>query len=145
MSMNFFVKAQIPQKAAHYTVILIAAFCITPFAFTQTYQVGVPVCDTLTTKITSYSYGGGCGPYDYLWFRRTPSLIPYVSGLNFQITITAINGHIWSNLSDTVRVGDVFMIPAPVDSGVKIFMSLPSSFGFITRINRIHSPQAGFC
>jgi len=132
--MNFFVKAEALPKAPRYTAILVVVFCMTPFALAQTYQVGVPVCDTLTTGITSYSYLGGCGPYGYLWFRRTPSVIPYVSGLNFQITITAINGYIWSSLSDTIRIGDAFMIPAPVDSGVKIFMSLHSSFSFITRI-----------
>ncbi|MDZ7291830.1 MAG: T9SS type A sorting domain-containing protein [candidate division KSB1 bacterium] len=123
------------QQAANFIiVIMLLALYMTKSAFAQTYQVGVPVCDTLVTQITSYSYLGGCGPDDYLWFRLTPSLIPYVTGLSFQIIITEINGKIWSSLSDTVKVGDILPVPAPVDSGVKIFMTLYSSFNFITRI-----------
>lgn len=128
------MQAHFRPKAAHYIAFLIVAFCTTPFAFAQTYQVGVPVSDTLTMQVTSYKYVGGCGSYDYLWFRLAPSLIPYVTGLSFQIIITEINGNIWSNLSDTVIVGDVLPILAPVDSGVKVFLSLNSSFSFITRV-----------
>jgi hypothetical protein len=126
-----------PLPAAHLITTIVVALCITHSAFAQkAYKVGVPVCDTIGARIFSYDYFGGCGSYDYLWFRLIhPTLIPYVTGLNFQVVITETNGRIWSSLSDTVKVGDIFPLgPAPIDSGVKIFMALNSSFKFITRI-----------
>jgi flagellar hook assembly protein FlgD len=96
----------------------------------QHYQVGVPVCDTVVAG-TEF---GACAPNDVLLFRLGSSLVPYVTGLSFQIVITETNGRIWSSLSDAVKAGDVLPMPARVDSGVDVFFAIGSSFKFITRI-----------
>jgi len=121
------------------TLILIVIFWdMISHAFAQsTYKVGVPVSDTIDTQlIINNAVTGGCDyPQDNLWFRLTPSLIPYVTGLSFQIVITEANGRVWSSLSDTVKAGDAFyLLPTSNDSGVKIFLTASSSYRFITRI-----------
>lgn len=122
-------------QAATMITIAIFCLCITHNAIAQKdYQVGVPICDTIDTRLISHGDFGECNPYDYLWFKLDPSLIPYVSGLSFQIVIIETNGRIWSSLSDTVNVGDILPIPAQSDSGVMVFFASNSSFRFITRI-----------
>lgn len=103
--------------------------------FAQRYTVGVPVSDTIGT-ITSYIHcGSPPNLLDDLKFRLNPTLIPYVTGLKFQVVITAINGRVYSNLSDSLKAGDILPLPAPVGSGVlTIFVTSSSSFRFITRI-----------
>jgi Secretion system C-terminal sorting domain len=114
--------------------VIFELFIIRHFALAQTYKVGIPVCDTVST-VTSYAHDGSCGPFDNLTFRLDSTLISYVTGLKFQVVMTAVNGRIWSNLSDTVKVGDILPLPAPVASGrLTIFLARQSSIHFITRI-----------
>ncbi len=124
------------QVAVCFFSTILLSTCTRQNTFAQTYQVGVPVCDTTGTGITTYSYlQGDCGPTDHLTFRFSNTLVPYVTGLSFQLVITAINGRIWSNSSDTVEVGEILPLPAIANTGVlTIYMALPSSFSFIMRI-----------
>jgi len=103
--------------------------------FAQKYTVNVPVCDTIGT-INSYTHcGSPPNILDDLKFRLSTTLIPYVTGLKFQVVITAINGRVYSNLSDSLKAGDILPLPAPVGSGVlTIFVTSSSSFHFMTRI-----------
>jgi hypothetical protein len=124
-------------RTAHLFATIIVTLSMTPSAFAQKiYMVGVPVCDTIDARfIVNNAIPGECNyPDDYLRFRLNHSLIPYVTGLSFQIVIVETNGRVWSSLSDTVKVGDVLPIPALVDSGVKIFLTVSSSYKFITKI-----------
>jgi len=122
------------QQILRLVILSILVLFTAQFAHTQTYKVGIPVCDTVGT-VTSYAHDGSCGPFDNLTFRLASTLVPYVSGLKFQVVITATNGRIWSNLSDTVKVGDVLALPAPIASGRAIIFLAPlSSFRFITRV-----------
>jgi len=117
-------------------------FVLRHVALAQTYKVGIPVCDTVST-VTSYAHDGSCGPFDNLTFRLNSSLVPHVTGLKFQVVVTAIAGRIWSNLSDTVKVGDVLPLPAPVASGrLIIFLAASSSFRFITRV--VGTPMSAY-
>ena len=64
------------------------------------------------------------------------TLIPYVTGLDFQVEITAVNGIFSSNVSDTVRVGDLFTLPTTTEHG-SLVINLPeqgNSFGYIIKI-----------
>jgi hypothetical protein len=120
------------QSAWQIMAIIVFVLFAAQSARAQTYTVGVPVCDTISTWI----YPAGPCEDDYLIFRLNSTLSPYVTGLYFQVVITAINGRIWSNLSDTVKVGDVLPLTPYVPSGgLTIFLgSSSSSFNFITRI-----------
>lgn len=105
---------------------LILVFCIQVKA--NNYIVGVPVSDTVGVG----SYSGFC-LNDYLAMSLDSTLIPYVTGLDFQVEITAVNGTISSNVSDTVRAGDLFTLPTPSELG-SLKINLPeqgNSFGFI--------------
>ncbi len=92
----------------------------------QEYVVDVAVCDTLFPNVRGYAE---C-PNDFLTFRLDSTLIPYVTGLTFQVVITATNGVIFSNVGDTVKVGDEFSLPAANESGMlKIsFSQMDDSF-----------------
>jgi len=77
--------------------------------------VGVPVQDTILT----YVYGTGVTPWctsDSLRIELPDYIYPYVTGLNFQVEITSISGTVISNVSDTVRVGDIYQLPIPSGS-----------------------------
>ncbi len=124
-------------RTVHLFATIIVALSTSPSAFAQKiYMAGIPVCDTIDTRlIINNGMPGTCDyPEDYLWFRLDHTLIPYVTGLSFQIVITETKGKVWSSLSNTVKVGDVLPIPALVDSGVKIFLTASSSYKFITKI-----------
>jgi len=76
--------------AAYITIIVAIAYCMNQPVFAQQYRAGVPVCDTILVG----SEYGACDPYDVLLFGLGPSLIPYVTGLNFQIVITEAHSRI---------------------------------------------------
>lgn len=120
------------QSALHIIMTIVFVLFVAQSARAQAYTVGVPVCDTISTWI----YPAGPCEDDYLIFRLHNTLSPYVTGLDFQVVITATNGRIWSNLSDTVKAGDVLPLTPHVPSGsLTIFLgSSSSSFHFITRI-----------
>jgi len=102
----------------------------------QDYTVGVPVCDTIST-LNIYSHNAFCDDRfdDTLRIMLHSTLVPYVSGLQFQLRIAAVNGKISSNVSDTVKAGDIFLLPAPNASGIYKFVTTPnSSFQYITKI-----------
>jgi hypothetical protein len=124
---------QLQQTAGLITTAVIA-LCVAQSSLAQSiYQVGVPVCDTIQTGLIAHSNTpGGCDyPEDYFEFIREP----YATGLSFQMIITETSGRVWSNLSDSVKVGDVFTIPEwSGGDTLRIFFRVYSSFGFITRI-----------
>jgi hypothetical protein len=108
---------------------LILVSCIQVKA--NNYIVGVPVSDTVCVS----SYSAFCSN-DFLAMALDSTLIPYVTGLDFQVEITAVNGTISSNVSDTVRAGDLFTLPTPSELG-SLVINLPeqdNSFGFIINI-----------
>ncbi len=100
--------------------------------FSQTYQVGVPVCDTIST----WTYPAGPCSNDNLTFRLGSTLVPYVTGLDLQIVITALHGKAWSNFTDSLKVGEILPLIRPGTSErLIIFLgSSSSSFQFITKI-----------
>ncbi len=110
-------------------LFLIMLSCIQVKA--NNYIVGVPVSDTVCVN----SYSGFC-VNDFLSMALDSTLIPYVTDLDFQVEITAVQGTISSNVSDTVRVRDLFTLPAPSELG-NLVINLPeqgNSFGFIIKI-----------
>ena len=98
----------------------------------QKYEVGVAMCDTICSDNFYISDGPGCS----LSFRLNSTLNPYVTGLTFQIQITTIEGVVLSNLGDTVKVGDIFSLPPPNESGVlKIsFTEMGDSFTYLAKL-----------
>lgn len=100
---------------------------------TQSYRVGIPVSDTIPSI---NSYGANC-PDDFLKFRLGSTLIPYVTGLNFQIEITSVTGLVLVENTDTVKVGDIFQLPCKSDSNI-LTINLPdqdsSFFNFLVEI-----------
>lgn len=136
-----------PFQSVFSLIATITAMCTAQITFAQNvYHVGVPVCDTLGTEVNiEHAALGGCAPYDFLWFRLTPSVIPYVTGLEVQIVITETIGQIWSGQSDTLKARDILPVPALPDSGVKVFLTPLSSFKFITRIVGVPTvPNEGY-
>ena len=110
-------------------LFLILLSCIQVKA--NNYIVGVPVSDTVCVS----SCSAFCSN-DFLEMTLDSTLIPYVTGLDFQVEITAVNGIFSSNVSDTVRAGDLFTLPAPSEHG-NLVINLPeqgNSFGFIIKI-----------
>ena len=88
--------------------ILISIFLLLPITLpAQDYIVGTPVCDTLVHNLT---YAANCDD-DFLVFRLSEELIPFITGINFQVEITAVKGFVTSNVVDTVKAGDIFVIP----------------------------------
>lgn len=117
-------------------LVFTAIICcvIQPVLSQKTYQVGVPVCDTIETRVIAHSNApGGCDyPEDYLDFNfgLISDLNSYVTGLNFELIVTETSGRVWTSMSDSVKAGDVFSLP----TDLRIFFRVNSSFGFITRI-----------
>jgi hypothetical protein len=110
-------------------LFLILLSCIQVKA--NNYIVGVPVSDTVCVS----SCSAFCSN-DFLEMTLDSTLIPYVTGLDFQVEITTVNGTISSNLSDTVRAGDLFTLPTSSELG-SLIINLPeqdNSFGFIIKI-----------
>lgn len=103
-------------------------------AHAQNYITGTAVCDTISPNM---KYVAGCSD-DLLGFRIDSVLIPYVTGLTFQVEITATSGIVLSNVAnaDTIKTGDKFSLPAPNESGILRlgFTRVDDSFSFITRI-----------
>lgn len=98
----------------------------------QEYIVGVEVCDTICPNNQYLSDGSDCS----LSFVLDSALVPYVTGLTFQIEITGIQGVVLSNFGDTVKVGNTFPLPAPNESSIlKISMTQSGdSFSFLTKL-----------
>lgn len=114
---------------------LILVFFSSPL-YAQDYTVGVPVCDTISA-FNVYSHNAFCDDRfdDTLKIMLQSNLIPYVTGLQFQFQLVAVNGRISFNISDTVKAGDIFLLPAPNASGIYKFTTTPnSSFQYITKI-----------
>ena len=86
----------------------------------QSYRVGIPVSDTIPSF---NSYGANCID-DFLKFRFDSTLIPYVTGLNFQIEITSVTGLVLVENEDTVKAGDIFQLPYKIDSNI-LTINLP--------------------
>src|SRR5512145_1935886 len=96
------------QQSARLIMIAMIALCLAqPSLAQRIYQVGVPVCDTVETRLISNTPGGCDLPEDYLEFVRAS----YVSGLSFKMIIHETSGRVRSDLSDSVKAGDVFTIP----------------------------------
>lgn len=115
--------------------VFIVAALFDALAHAQPYQVGVPVCDTIST-ITRYDESS-CHPGipNYLRVSHDPRLVPYVTGLRFQFHVTGIYGTVSSNLFGVVSVGDTFLIPAADDSvELRFCLSPNSAFEFFTKI-----------
>jgi hypothetical protein len=95
------------------------------------YTVGVPVSDTLWSE----TYSAAC-PNSFLAMALDSTLIPFVTGLNFQVEITTVTGRVYSNISDTVKAGNVFALPA-VGDPVGLVINLPNvndSFSYLIKI-----------
>jgi len=103
--------------------------------YAQEYTVGVPVCDTIST-FNVYSHNAFCADQiDTLKIMLHSNLIPYVTGLRLQLQIVAVNGRISSNVSDPVKAGDIFPLPASNTSGIyKFATTLNSSFQYTAKI-----------
>ncbi len=118
-----------------FTQTFIIASWLFALAHAQPYQVGVPVCDTIST-ITRYDETF-CHPNapNHLSVAYDQRLAPYVTGLRFEFHVTSIEGTVSSNVSDTVWAGDVFLIPAGNDSApLRFILSPNSAFEFIAKI-----------
>ncbi len=121
------------MKSFRYNSII--ASCLVALAHAQPYQVGVPVCDTIST-ITRYDETF-CHPGspNHLRVSHDLRLVPYVTGLRFEFHVTSIEGTVSSNVSDTVRANDIFLIPAANDSvPLRFILSPNSAFEFIAKI-----------
>jgi len=98
----------------------------------EEYIVGKSVRDTISQEII---YTTPCQD-GFLKFRLDSILVPFVTGLTFQIEITEINGTVLSNIKDSVKVGDQFSLPVLNESGI-LNISLTNSedsFTFLTKI-----------
>lgn len=125
--------SNIPSFARR-AVLIFVFFTLSLYA--QEYTVGVPVCDTIST-LNVYAHNDFCDDRfdDTLKIMLQSNLIPYVTGLQFQFQIAAVNGRISSNVSDTVKAGDDFSLPATNASGIYKFVTTPnSSFVYTTKI-----------
>lgn len=119
------------KSALVFPTLLFLLFC--PIMLNaQEYIVGVAVYDTTWPVAQIFA---DC-PNDFLSFRLDSTLIPYVTGLTFQVEITATDGVVLSDIGDTVKVGDTFSLPAPNESGIlKIsFTQLFDSFSFFIKL-----------
>ncbi len=97
------------------------------------YTVGVAVNDTINEP---FAYSTPC-TYGSLEFVLEETLIPYVTGLTFQVEFTEINGLVLSDVIDTIRTGDKIMLPVSNETGT-LQITLPvgdDSFTFITTIS----------
>ena len=105
--------------------------------YSQEYVVGRAVNDTICPSSTYYSDDSDCS----LAFGLDSILITYVTGLTFQIEITAVEGIVISNFGDTLKVGDTFSLPALNETG-SIIMSF-TKFGdyFSYLIKLVGTPE----
>ena len=85
----------------------------------QDYTVGIPVLDTIA--VGTYGIDTTSCSYDSLRIRLASDLVPYVTGLQIQVEVTSIEASVLSNVVDTVRIGDMFSLPAPNESGILTF------------------------
>jgi len=101
------------------------------------FTVGVTVHDTIYLNI---KYNAVCSD-DFLDFSLDSALIDHVTGLSFQIEITATEGLVLSNIVDTVKVGDTFSLPTANESGILriSFAQSDDSFSFLTKL--VGTPQ----
>ena len=104
---NFSKNFKSGKKSAFvFLTLFILLFC--PIMLNaQEYIIGVAVCDTICPNSSYLSDGPDCS----LYFSLNSALVPYVTGLNFQIEITAVAGVVLSNFGDTIKVGDTFSLP----------------------------------
>jgi len=95
------------------------------------YTVGENVRDTICTIIWHAYMTNDC-----FTIAIDSTLIPYVTGLDIQVEIAAVDGVLSSNISDSMKVGDVFTMPVLSESGNLIinFPESDDSFGFIIKI-----------
>lgn len=117
-------------------VIIFFIFLFSPLRVTaRNYTVGEPACDTIVSNMRYDAPNCPTGSLLIL-LDREGRQTPYVTGLNFQVEITAIHGAVSSNVSDSVQVGDIFLLPAPNDSGA-LKISLPEGNGFFEFLIKI--------
>lgn len=121
------------------TSVLLCGMVLTN-AYAQNYIAGVSVCDTIDSEM---HYVAPCSD-DVLSFKVDSLHIPYVTGLAFQMEITAKSGLILSNVADSIRVGDKFVLPAPNESGTLrlSFTRKDDSFSFLIKVLGI--PEKGW-
>jgi hypothetical protein len=93
-------------------VTILFALLFSYHANAQNFTVGVPVCDTVAANM-ELDYTG-----EYMLIQLDSALVPYVAGLNFKVKITDFHGFVFSNVKDTLQVGDMLTLPAESDSGV---------------------------
>jgi hypothetical protein len=96
------------------------------------YTVGVAVNDTISESLT---YSTPCTDGS-LEFVLEETLIPYVTGLTFQVEILETSGIVLSNVIDTIRAGDKIPLPTPGETGT-LQVTIPASddaFTFITTV-----------
>jgi len=119
-------------KTTSFIVVLLSTFLFSNCRLNaNNYTVGENVCDTICIIDWHASMSNDC-----FTITLDSTLIPYVTGLDFQIEIIAVDGTLSSNISDSVKVGDVFTMPAPSESGNLVinFLERVDSFGFIVKI-----------
>ncbi|MBC8182640.1 T9SS type A sorting domain-containing protein [candidate division KSB1 bacterium] len=90
----------------------------------QNYTVGVPVCDTIVANM-ELDYAG-----EFMLIQLDSALVSYVTGLNFKVKITDVNGFVFSNVKDTLQVGDMLTLPADSDTSV-LKINVPGKNNFI--------------
>ncbi|HCK98630.1 MAG TPA: hypothetical protein DHW42_00795 [Candidatus Marinimicrobia bacterium] len=120
-------------KTTSFIVVLLSTFLFSNFRLNaNNYTVGENVCDTICIMNSWHASMSN----DCFMIALDSMLIPYVTGLDFQIEIIAVDGALSSNISDSVKVGDVFTMPAPSESGNLVinFPERVDSFGFIVKI-----------
>lgn len=119
-------------KTTSFIVVLLSIFLFSNLRLNaNNYSVGENVCDTICTISWHASMANDC-----FTISLDSTLIPYVTGLDFQLEITSVDGTLSSNISDSVKVGDVFTMPVLSESG-NLTINFPESFdsfGFIVKI-----------
>lgn len=129
----FAITLKITMRESFFIPLIFHILLIIPISSNaQDYTVGVAVSDSAWPSATIYAE---C-PDDFLTFKLDSLLIPYVAGLSFQVVITAADGAVLSDVGDTVKVGDIFSLPAATESGIlKInFTQLGDSFSFFIKL-----------
>ncbi len=105
-------------------VTILFALLFSYNANAQNYTVGVPVCDTVAANM-ELDYTG-----EYMLIQLDSALVPYVTGLNFKVKITDVHGFVFSNVVDTLQVGDTLTLPVESDSGV-LKINVPGKNNFV--------------
>ena len=103
----------------------------------QDYTVGVAVCDTIWTNERYWADDNE----GFLQFHIDSCLYNYVTGLQFQVEIKDIQGFVYSNISDTVKAGDIFQLPTLAENGTLqiSFTKFGDFFDFLIKI--VGTPQ----